>query len=118
MELSRCNCEYLSSIPCSFLAMTSLFFVLPLTEGSTRRSLSCNHNISARGRDNEGRKAITFGRSFPSTVCIAADSRVPGNRQGEVAGTTAPLGAAALVSTLRTEKIQSMAPPRGAPLFR
>src|SRR5438128_5129723 len=66
VELSRCNCEYLSSIHCSFLAMTSLFFVLPLTEGSTRRSLSCNHNISARGRDNEGCKAIAFGRSFPS----------------------------------------------------
>lgn len=112
------NSEYLSLSCCYVLTMTSLFFGLPLTDPSTRRSLSCNHNSSARGRENEGCKAVAFGRSFPSTVCIASDSRVSGHCEGEVARTAAQARCAALVSALRTLHCQLKAPPRGAPLFR
>src|SRR5438132_11902417 len=86
----------------------------PLTPASTRRSLSCNHNKSARGRTDEGFQTGAFGHPFPASVSFAADPRVPGHRESQNAGTTAS-ESAALVSPLRPiASVSKGAPSRGA----
>src|ERR1700740_3045678 len=98
--------------------MTSHFFGHLLTPRSTGRSLSCNHNISVRGRTDEGLEAFAFGHSFPAEVRFPEHPRVPGHGQGEVASAAVPADHAALVGALRSRGAMHEAPPSGAPLFR
>src|SRR2546425_12195170 len=86
----------------------------PLTPASTRRSLSCNHNKSARGRTDEGFQAGTFGHPFPTSFSFAADPRVSGHGESQNARATAS-ESAALVSALRhIASALKGAPVRGA----
>src|SRR5213592_4967807 len=97
--------------------MTSHFFGFPLTEGSTGRSLSSNHNISARGRTDEGCEAIAFGHSFPITLGFLEHPRISGHGEGEVASPARPAGHAALVGTLRSLHCELEAPRAGRLCF-
>ena len=121
-RLSRCGCksmqrEYLSSICCSPLRMTSHFFGHPLTRRSTGRSLSCNHNISVRGRTNEGCEAVAFGHPFPTSLGFVELPRISGHGESEIPSAPEQAGSVALVGTLRSLQDMREAPPRGAPLF-
>ena len=110
--------EYLSPFSCCAQAMASLFFDHLLTRRSTGRSLSCNQDISARGRIDEGYEAFAFSQSFPATIRFVEHSRVPGHGQSEVASAAGTSVHGALVRTLRAQSVKSEAPPSGAPLFR
>src|SRR5438132_8184276 len=89
----------------------SMIFGLPLTQPSTGRSLSSNQYITARGRIDEGFEAVAIGQSFPTTVCFAANSRVSGDHESEVARTPGPSASAALFRALTANSMASKRRP-------
>src|SRR5438270_10091411 len=91
----------------------STIFGLPLTQPSTGRSLSSNQYITARGRIDEGFEAVAIGQSFPATVCFAADSRVPGHHESEVARPPGPSASVAVFRALTATHSIEKAPRRG-----
>ena len=91
IPLNCCKCEYLPTMLCSFCRRPQDVVVIHLTPQFSRRSLF-PHKLTiewGRGSDEEIRAVVSSFRAESAPVGLSSDSRVPGHREGQIAGSAA-----------------------------